>query len=165
MVFTMFSKSANVFRFLWAHLLSRNGSSTLLDSKSWKGVRQNRTSIGPCLSQTIRKLFWNFKLVSNPDCEEIIHTPIKAGSLLSWQAVPEGQYPSRVSYHVRTNLARGKIGFSARQWGTSTKMAENGVVPTTLHKDLAIVIPTIRSLDFLEQWRAFFVKYHLIVIQ
>ena len=44
-------------------------------------------------------------------------------------------------------------------------MAENGVVPTTLHKDLAIVIPTIRSLDFLEQWRKFFEKYHLIVIQ
>jgi hypothetical protein len=28
-----------------------------------------------------------------------------------------------------------------------------------------IVIPTIRSLDFLEQWRAFFAGFHLIVIQ
>ena len=30
---------------------------------------------------------------------------------------------------------------------------------------LDIVIPTIRSLDFLEQWRQFFQQYHLIVIQ
>ena len=30
---------------------------------------------------------------------------------------------------------------------------------------LDIVIPTIRSLDFLEQWRPFFQRYHLIVIQ
>jgi reversibly glycosylated polypeptide/UDP-arabinopyranose mutase len=44
-------------------------------------------------------------------------------------------------------------------------MTDNGIVPTTLYKDLAIVIPTIRSLDFLEQWRKFFEKYHLIVIQ
>ena len=28
-----------------------------------------------------------------------------------------------------------------------------------------IVIPTIRSLDFLEQWRPFFEPYHLIVVQ
>jgi hypothetical protein len=28
-----------------------------------------------------------------------------------------------------------------------------------------IVIPTIRSLDFLEQWRPFFQGFHLIVIQ
>ena len=44
-------------------------------------------------------------------------------------------------------------------------MVENGIIPTTLHKELAIVIPTIRSLDFLEQWRKFFENYHLIVIQ
>lgn len=35
----------------------------------------------------------------------------------------------------------------------------------TLHETLDIVIPTIRSLDFLEQWRDFFQPYHLIVIQ
>lgn len=28
-----------------------------------------------------------------------------------------------------------------------------------------IVIPTIRNLDFLEQWRPFFQPYHLIIIQ
>lgn len=44
-------------------------------------------------------------------------------------------------------------------------MVENGVVPTSLHKELAIVIPTIRNLDFLEQWRKFFQPYHLIVVQ
>ena len=35
----------------------------------------------------------------------------------------------------------------------------------TLSETLDIVIPTIRSLDFLEQWRDFFQPYHLIVIQ
>lgn len=39
------------------------------------------------------------------------------------------------------------------------------VVPSSLHDELDIVIPTIRSLDFLEMWRPFFEKYHLIVIQ
>ena len=28
-----------------------------------------------------------------------------------------------------------------------------------------IVIPTIRNLDFLEQWRPFFQGYHLIIVQ
>jgi reversibly glycosylated polypeptide/UDP-arabinopyranose mutase len=28
-----------------------------------------------------------------------------------------------------------------------------------------IVIPTIRSLDFLEQWRPFFAGFHVIVVQ
>lgn len=28
-----------------------------------------------------------------------------------------------------------------------------------------IVIPTIRNLDFLEQWRPFFQPYHLIIVQ
>ena len=31
--------------------------------------------------------------------------------------------------------------------------------------EIDIVIPTIRSLDFLEQWRKFFQPYHIIVIQ
>ncbi|KAL1218811.1 putative UDP-arabinopyranose mutase 4 [Cardamine amara subsp. amara] len=31
--------------------------------------------------------------------------------------------------------------------------------------DLDIVIPTIRSLDFLEQWRPFLKPYHLIIVQ
>lgn len=31
--------------------------------------------------------------------------------------------------------------------------------------DVDIVIPTIRSLDFLEQWRKFFQPYHLIIVQ
>ncbi|KAH9770011.1 UDP-arabinopyranose mutase [Citrus sinensis] len=34
-----------------------------------------------------------------------------------------------------------------------------------LKDDLDIVIPTIRSLDFLEMWRPFFEPYHLIIIQ
>jgi reversibly glycosylated polypeptide / UDP-arabinopyranose mutase len=38
--------------------------------------------------------------------------------------------------------------------------------PTPLLKDeLDIVIPTIRSLDFLEMWRPFFQPYHLIIVQ
>lgn len=35
----------------------------------------------------------------------------------------------------------------------------------SLVDDLDIVIPTIRSLAFLESWRAFFEPYHLIIIQ
>jgi hypothetical protein len=35
----------------------------------------------------------------------------------------------------------------------------------SLADQLDIVIPTIRNLDFLEQWRPFFQPYHLIVIQ
>ncbi len=31
--------------------------------------------------------------------------------------------------------------------------------------ELDIVIPTIRNLDFLEMWRPFFEKYHLIIVQ
>ena len=34
-----------------------------------------------------------------------------------------------------------------------------------LADQLDIVIPTIRSLEFLEQWRAFFQPYHLIIVQ
>jgi len=34
-----------------------------------------------------------------------------------------------------------------------------------LKDDLDIVIPTIRSLDFLEQWRPFLHHYHLIIVQ
>eukprot|EP00199_Chlamydomonas_sp_CCMP681_P001677 CAMPEP_0119106220 /NCGR_PEP_ID=MMETSP1180-20130426/3970_1 /TAXON_ID=3052 ORGANISM="Chlamydomonas cf sp, Strain CCMP681" /NCGR_SAMPLE_ID=MMETSP1180 /ASSEMBLY_ACC=CAM_ASM_000741 /LENGTH=347 /DNA_ID=CAMNT_0007091497 /DNA_START=43 /DNA_END=1086 /DNA_ORIENTATION=+ len=34
-----------------------------------------------------------------------------------------------------------------------------------LHDQLDIVIPTIRDLGFLEQWRPFFQPYHLIIIQ
>lgn len=34
-----------------------------------------------------------------------------------------------------------------------------------LADQLDIVIPTIRNLDFLEQWRPFFEPYHLIIIQ
>ncbi|CAN6982043.1 hypothetical protein Bca4012_003909 [Brassica carinata] len=38
--------------------------------------------------------------------------------------------------------------------------------PTPMLKDeLDIVIPTIRNLDFLEMWRPFFEKYHLIIVQ
>jgi hypothetical protein len=38
-------------------------------------------------------------------------------------------------------------------------------VPSSLEDELDIVIPTIRNLDFLEMWRPFFERYHLIVIQ
>lgn len=34
-----------------------------------------------------------------------------------------------------------------------------------LKDELDIVIPTIRNLDFLEQWRPFFQAYHLIIVQ
>jgi hypothetical protein len=34
-----------------------------------------------------------------------------------------------------------------------------------LVEQLDIVIPTIRNLDFLEQWRPFFQPYHLIIVQ
>ena len=37
--------------------------------------------------------------------------------------------------------------------------------PPLLKDELDIVIPTIRNLDFLEMWRAFFQPYHLIIIQ
>jgi reversibly glycosylated polypeptide/UDP-arabinopyranose mutase len=38
--------------------------------------------------------------------------------------------------------------------------------PTPLLKDeLDIVIPTIRNLDFLEQWRPYLSPYHLIIVQ
>ncbi len=38
-------------------------------------------------------------------------------------------------------------------------------IPSSLEDSLDIVIPTIRDLHFLEQWRPFFQRYHLIVIQ
>ncbi|KAK9840949.1 hypothetical protein WJX81_002065 [Elliptochloris bilobata] len=38
-------------------------------------------------------------------------------------------------------------------------------IPVALEDALDIVIPTIRDLHFLEQWRPFFQRYHLIVIQ
>ena len=38
-------------------------------------------------------------------------------------------------------------------------------MPAPLASELDIVIPTIRSLDFLEMWRPFFEPYHLIIIQ
>ena len=38
-------------------------------------------------------------------------------------------------------------------------------IPVELENALDIVIPTIRDLHFLEQWRPFFQRYHLIVIQ
>ena len=37
--------------------------------------------------------------------------------------------------------------------------------PLDLKEELDIVIPTIRNLDFLEQWRPFFEGYHLIIVQ
>ena len=40
------------------------------------------------------------------------------------------------------------------------------MAPTApLADQLDIVIPTIRNLDFLEEWRSFFQPYHLIIIQ
>jgi reversibly glycosylated polypeptide/UDP-arabinopyranose mutase len=38
-------------------------------------------------------------------------------------------------------------------------------VTAPLKDELDIVIPTIRNLDFLEQWRPFFQPYHLIIVQ
>ena len=57
------------------------------------------------------------------------------------------------------------VCFDGKALAALAAMTENGIVPTALHEDLAIVIPTIRNLDFLEQWRPFFQRYHLIVIQ
>lgn len=44
-------------------------------------------------------------------------------------------------------------------------MAHAGGPLPDLVKDLDIVIPTIRNLEFLEMWRPFFEKYHMIIIQ
>ena len=44
-------------------------------------------------------------------------------------------------------------------------MAHAGGPLPDLVKDLDIVIPTIRNLEFLEMWRPFFAKYHMIIIQ
>ena len=45
-------------------------------------------------------------------------------------------------------------------------MAEPSTKVTPPLKDeLDIVIPTIRTLDFLESWRPFFEQYHLIIVQ
>ncbi|KAJ9559714.1 hypothetical protein OSB04_004874 [Centaurea solstitialis] len=41
----------------------------------------------------------------------------------------------------------------------------SSVVKPPLADELDIVIPTIRNLDFLEQWRSFFQPYHLIIVQ
>ena len=41
----------------------------------------------------------------------------------------------------------------------------SGTAAVDLKEDLDIVIPTIRNLEFLEQWRPFFEGYHLIIIQ
>ncbi|KAK7814603.1 putative udp-arabinopyranose mutase 1 [Quercus suber] len=38
-------------------------------------------------------------------------------------------------------------------------------VTTPLKDELDIVIPTIKTLDFLESWRPFFEQYHLIIVQ
>ncbi|EFH39245.1 hypothetical protein ARALYDRAFT_333145 [Arabidopsis lyrata subsp. lyrata] len=40
-----------------------------------------------------------------------------------------------------------------------------GIEAAPLKDDVDIVIPTIRSLDFLEQWRPFLQHYHLIIVQ
>ena len=44
-------------------------------------------------------------------------------------------------------------------------MAHAGGPLPDLRNDLDIVIPTIRNLEFLEMWRPFFEKYHMIIIQ
>ena len=44
-------------------------------------------------------------------------------------------------------------------------MAHAGGPLPDLRKDLDIVIPTIRNLEFLEMWRPFFEKYHMIIVQ
>lgn len=48
-------------------------------------------------------------------------------------------------------------------------MANTSQTPSTHQQDprelVDIVIPTIRSLDFLEQWRPFFAGFHVIVVQ
>jgi hypothetical protein len=38
-------------------------------------------------------------------------------------------------------------------------------LPPLLKDELDIVIPTIRNLDFLEQWRPYLSPYHLIIVQ
>jgi len=43
-------------------------------------------------------------------------------------------------------------------------MSSSSTTPI-LKDELDIVIPTIRNLDFLEQWRQFFQPYHLIIVQ
>jgi len=43
-------------------------------------------------------------------------------------------------------------------------MSETGAT-AILKEEVDIVIPTIRNLEFLEKWRAFFEPYHLIIVQ
>ncbi|XP_014493607.1 alpha-1,4-glucan-protein synthase [UDP-forming]-like isoform X2 [Vigna radiata var. radiata] len=43
-------------------------------------------------------------------------------------------------------------------------MSETGAT-AILKEEVDIVIPTIRNLEFLEKWRAFFQPYHLIIVQ
>ena len=42
-------------------------------------------------------------------------------------------------------------------------LTDHNTSPRPFSQD--IVIPTIRNLDFLEQWRPFFQPYHLIIVQ
>lgn len=58
-------------------------------------------------------------------------------------------------------VAHGRYVVSAEV----TTTVEMTSAQRSLHDQLDIVIPTIRSLDFLEQWRPFFQPYHLIIVQ
>jgi reversibly glycosylated polypeptide/UDP-arabinopyranose mutase len=58
------------------------------------------------------------------------------------------------------------ISFQQQQETLSFSPTMSSSTTTPILKDeLDIVIPTIRNLDFLEQWRPFFQQYHLIIVQ
>ncbi|PSC73391.1 actin related 2 [Micractinium conductrix] len=59
-------------------------------------------------------------------------------------------------------MANKKV--AAGRWQLADQQRAN-MAPAPLHDQLDIVIPTIRSLDFLEMWRPFFQPYHLIIVQ
>lgn len=53
-----------------------------------------------------------------------------------------------------------------RNLGSEEKGSMSGTAATAILKEeVDIVIPTIRNLEFLEMWRAFFEPYHLIIVQ
>ena len=80
---------------------------------------------------------------------------------------PEGYWYWIVSFaRVLTWLM---ISFFSRFWHLQTCLRQWR--PTMAHHvpllkdELDIVIPTIRNLDFLEQWRPYLSPYHLIIVQ
>jgi reversibly glycosylated polypeptide/UDP-arabinopyranose mutase len=65
----------------------------------------------------------------------------------------------------KTQRKRDRARSQRRKSKRIAKMVEPTSMDPALSDQLDIVIPTIRNLDFLEMWRPFFEKYHLIIVQ